>query len=206
MTVQRFVSLGLDADAELPDEIPAPSLSVNEASVDTARIALKLKSSARPILALCPGAEFGEAKRWPEEHYATIAGYWNRLGWQVWLFGSEKDRPVCERIISLSQIPAQNLAGRTTLEQAIDLLSLAEMVVSNDSGLMHIAAALERPTVAVYGSSDPSFTPPLSKNSQVVRLGLDCSPCFKRECPLGHLDCLKELSPDLVLAAMNKII
>ena len=120
----------------------------------------------------------------------------------VWLVGSAKDHVVGEEIVRLAGQNANvlNLCGRSTLEQAIDLIASARLVVSNDSGLMHVAAALDRPLLALYGSSSPTYTPPLSVHSRILTLGLPCSPCFKRECPLGHLDCLDGLSPDRVYA------
>jgi heptosyltransferase-2 len=126
-----------------------------------------------------------------------------RHGYAVWLLGSAKDRPVGEEILdhaSPGSLPL-NLCGTTTLAQAIDLLGAASLVVCNDSGLMHVAAALGRRVVAVYGSSSPDFTPPLSEKATIISLNLACSPCFKRQCPLGHLDCLQQLEPQRVLAA-----
>ncbi|PKO24625.1 MAG: lipopolysaccharide heptosyltransferase II, partial [Betaproteobacteria bacterium HGW-Betaproteobacteria-8] len=120
-------------------------------------------------------------------------------GWQVWLFGSEKDVPVTGSINQMTQNRCLDLGGKTRLGEAIDLMSLCETVVSNDSGLMHVAAALGRKVIAVYGSSDPHHTPPMSPQAVVLWLGLDCSPCFKRVCPLGHLNCLKQLAPERVL-------
>ncbi|MBU1665015.1 MAG: lipopolysaccharide heptosyltransferase II, partial [Gammaproteobacteria bacterium] len=186
---------------------PQPRLSVNPEAqqASLARLGLVL---GRPILALCPGAEFGPAKRWPEAHYVAVARAKLRDGWQVWLFGSAKDQPVTEAIAALAGEAAEgavqihNLAGRTSLEETVDLLACATCVVSNDSGLMHIAAAVDVPVIALYGSTDPGYTPPFSTRARVLRLGLECSPCFKRVCPLGHLDCLKKLGPEQVLEAL----
>jgi heptosyltransferase-2 len=122
------------------------------------------------------------------------------------LFGSANDVPVCNRINALAGDGCHNLAGRTSMAEAIDLLAMAAFVVTNDSGLMHVAAALQRPMVAIYGSSDPGFTPPLAETAQVERLALDCSPCFKRECPLGHLKCLRDMSPERVMTAMEEVM
>lgn len=210
LMVQRFVALALEQGAPVPAraDINAPQLRVDTSKADAAMMSLGLKKNV-PVLALCPGAEFGPAKRWPEQHYAAVAEDWLAEGRQVWLFGSAKDRAVAEWI--REHVPEKQrwrvhiLAGETSLEEAVDLMSLADMVVSNDSGLMHIAAALRRPLVAIYGSTSPDFTPPLHDQVEIVRLGLDCSPCFKRECPLDHLNCLNQLEPERVLQAMNRL-
>jgi heptosyltransferase-2 len=123
----------------------------------------------------------------------------------VWLLGSAKDAPVTAAIAA--QAPgAVDLAGRTDLGQACDLIAAADLVISNDSGLMHVAAAFGRPLVAVYGSSDPGFTPPLSDRARVLSLHLPCSPCFERECPLGHLKCLQDLAPARVIEAADALL
>ncbi len=205
MTVQRFVALGLAAGFQGIPEIPVPKLQVDQAAAEQAMQALGMGEKNRPVLALCPGAEYGLAKRWPEAHYAELAARKMKQGWDLWLFGSAKDQPVCAEIIKYTG-GGVDLSGRTSLAQAVDLLSLADAVVSNDSGLMHVAAALDRPLVAIYGSSDPNFTPPLNDRSRVVTLGLDCSPCFKRECPKGHLKCLQELAVAQVAEALSEVL
>lgn len=205
-TVQRFVALGLPDGAEPVVKVPEPQLLTDNDNGHAALQRLGLETGQRPILALCPGAEFGPAKKWPEAYYAEVARSWLQRGWQVWLFGSVNDADVCERINVLAAAECENLAGQTRLEDAIDLLGMANFVVSNDSGLMHVAAALQRPMVAIYGSSDPDFTPPLTETAQIERLGLECSPCFQRECPLLHLDCLNKLLPERVIASMEEVM
>jgi heptosyltransferase-2 len=201
-TVDRFVALGLEPGAPMPAPFPMPELRPERANLLRALQTLSHPMPQGPVLALCPGAEFGPAKRWPAEHYAAVAVAKLAKGWEVWLFGSEKDRPATAAVQAASGGRCLDLAGRTTLGEAIDLLSLATAVVSNDSGLMHVAAALGRRLVAIYGSSDPRHTPPMSDKATVVSLGLECSPCFERECPLGHLKCLRELAPARILAAL----
>ena len=210
LMVQRFVALAQSADQPVPqlDTITVPHLEVSEDSLQQAMAAHGLNTQ-RPVLGLCPGAEFGPAKRWPEHHYAAVAQHWIEHGGQVWIFGSGKDQPVADTIVEMLENSADEhavvLAGNTSLEQAVDLLSATTAVVSNDSGLMHIAAALKRPLVAVYGSTSPGFTPPLGDRVAVVRLGLECSPCFERECPLGHLNCLRQLPPSQVIDALQQL-
>ena len=205
-TVQRFVALGLPDGAMLRDPVPEPALETSNENGRAALQRLGLETGQQPVLALCPGAEFGPAKKWPEAWYAEVATNWLEQAWQVWLFGSANDAPVCERINTLAGGGCDILAGQTRLEDAIDLLAMATFVITNDSGLMHVAAALQRPMVAIYGSSDPGFTPPLAETAQIERLGLDCSPCFQRECPLGHLNCLNELPPARIIAAMEEVM
>ena len=207
MTVQRFISHGLDKNAPVRsiDSIPAPLLTSKEIDVQSVLAKFRL-SLDKKALVLCPGAEFGISKQWPKGYYAEVAQYYLSLGWQIWLMGSEKDVDICEAINQTSSNSCITLAGKTSLPEAVDLISQANLVVSNDSGLMHIAAALQAPLIAIYGSTDPGHTPPLSENHSVLRLGLECSPCFKRECPLGHLNCLKDLSSQQVINAAEGLL
>jgi lipopolysaccharide heptosyltransferase II len=206
MMVQRFVALGVARGEPSPERLPVPRLEIQASQVGGALRQRSLTRHAqRPLLALCPGAEYGPAKRWPAEHFGELARVRQGEGWDVWLFGSEQDRPVCAQVNEAAGGGCVDLSGRTTLAQAVDLLSLADAVVSNDSGLMHVAAALGHPLVSLFGSSDPAHTPPLSNRAQVLSLRLPCSPCFKRECPLGHLDCLRQLPVEQVLAALDAL-
>jgi heptosyltransferase-2 len=201
MTVQRFVALGLPKTASLPPECPVPKVVINQDQQQAVIEKFKL-TSLEKILALCPGAEYGEAKRWPANYYAEVAKQKIAQGWQVWLFGSEKDMATAELINSQAAGGCIDFTGRTSLAEAVDLMSLVDVVVSNDSGLMHVAAALDKKIIALYGSSDPGFTPPLNSKAQVISLKLHCSPCFNRECPLGHTWCLTGIKPEQVLNAI----
>jgi heptosyltransferase-2 len=208
LMIQRFAALALPKEAALPSALPYPELRI-----DSERQRQLLQSygltGPEPLLALCPGAEFGPAKRWPEQHYASVAAALLAQGWRVAIFGSAKDRAVSAAIIAQLPVSARagvvDLAGATALEDAVDLLASATAVVSNDSGLMHIAAAAGRPLVVVYGSTSPAFTPPLAERVEVLQLPVDCGPCFQRECPLGHMKCLVELEPSRVLAALERL-
>jgi heptosyltransferase-2 len=202
LIVERFAALAQPRGETLERPVPQPRLAV-DAERRAATVAKFALDTARPILALAPGAEFGPAKRWPVRHFAALARSMKDRGFQVWHFGSARDTPVAAQIVSLSGGIGVDLTGRTSLDEAIDLLSLAARVVSNDSGLMHVAAALDRPMAAIFGSSSPAFTPPLSARARVISLQLPCSPCFKRECPLGHTNCLEQLDPARVIAALD---
>ncbi len=189
------------------ETLPRPRLHIDPQIQQQTRDKFAL-SSIRPVIGLCPGAEFGPAKQWPTEHYATVAGKMIEQGYQVWLFGSDKDRQTTQSIQSYladeQQTHLFDLAGKTSLIEAVDMLACCESVVSNDSGLMHVAAAVGCQVVGVYGSTSPTYTPPLAEKKAIVHTDIECRPCFKRECPLGHLKCLKELSPLRVIDALNQ--
>lgn len=204
MDVQLFAALAFPFETEGPFDCPRPALQADAARAGAARERLGLAGGG-PVLALCPGAEYGPAKRWPPAHFAEIARRYDERGWRVWVFGSAAERALT-RVIAETAPGVDDLAGRTDLGMALDLLSIADAVVTNDSGLMHVAAALGRPLVAVYGSSDSARTPPLHDRVRALSLNLDCSPCFQRTCPLGHTDCLHKLDPDLVDDAVQEVI
>lgn len=196
---ERYAQLAEDKGAPVFQPLAPLHLTVSPAVQQQTLATLKLEHCQRPVV-FCPGAEYGPAKRWPVSHFSALARVLVERGHSVWLLGSGRDWPIGKEILGRSS-GSYNLCGQTSLEQAIDLISLAELVVSNDSGLMHIAAALGSPLIALFGSSSPEFTPPLSSQATVLRLNLECSPCFKRECPLSHLDCLQKMEPSRVLDA-----
>ena len=204
-TVQRFVALGCETNEPLPPEVRYPHLTVNNANRDRLVKALGL-SLKQPVVALLPGAEYGPAKQWPIEYFVTLARALGRLGARSWILGSHKERSLGEAIVKECGDSTCNLCGETRLVDVVDLLSIAAVSVNNESGLMHVAAAVSLPTIAIYGSSSPAYTPPLSSNAEVLYLGLECSPCFERTCRLGHSNCLKNISPEQVLSHVQPYI
>lgn len=198
----RYAALAAAPESQAQPAAVPPHLASTPEQQRAARAALDLPLDGAPIV-FCPGAEFGAAKRWPARHFAALASAVGHLDDPVWLVGSPKDAVIGEKIEQSCHGAVVNLCGRTTLEQAIDIIASARQVVCNDSGLMHIAAALNRPLVAVFGSSSFNYTPPMSPQAKIVSLELDCSPCFRRDCPEGHLRCLNDLMPERVLAAMR---
>jgi heptosyltransferase II len=194
--IDRFAVLATKTGL-IPEQMPYPELIVDQENLQRLRGELDLDTS-KPVLGLCPGAEFGDAKKWPESHFAALARRAIDQGSQVWIFGGPNDEVTGNIIQEQVGAGCSNLAGKTTLVDAIDLLSVCRQVVSNDSGLMHIAAAVGVHTSVVYGSTSPEFTPPLTESLDIISLNLDCSPCFKRDCPLGHKNCLNQLGADQV--------
>ena len=198
-----YAQLAETPGRKITGEIAQPVLRVDPLSVIAAKVALGLKPVER-LVALCPGAEYGPAKRWPAAHFAETAARLKAAGMTPIVLGTQKDVPIGLSIEQLSHGAALNLAGRTTLDEAMDLIAGSSMVVTNDSGLMHVAAALGRPQVALFGSSSPEHTPPLSDAAIVIYKHLACSPCFARECPLGHLNCLTGISATEVMEAIER--
>ncbi|MFV2057265.1 MAG: lipopolysaccharide heptosyltransferase II [Thiohalomonadales bacterium] len=196
-TVQRYVALAYTDLRDTIPSIPHPQLDIDEDNRNTLLERFKLGNQTK-IVALLPGAEYGPAKLWPVSHYGALAKKLVAQGLSVWILGSQRDNPMAEKIRRMGGETVANLCGKTQLEDAVDLMSLASVVVSNDSGLMHVAASVDRPLVALYGSSTPDYTPPLSNKARVVYKKLDCSPCFKRVCPLGHTNCLNFITVDEV--------
>ncbi len=203
LTVERFVALAQARPSSHRPEYAHPKLDADQLSAKqyVKRNGLSL---ARPIIGLCPGAEYGPAKQWPLEKFQALAEQISGQNHQVWIFGGPKDVASGDRIANgLDPDRVKNLCGKTSLLEAVDLMSLTSSVASNDSGLMHVAAALQLPLVALFGSSSPAMTPPLSEDAKILETELDCRPCFKRTCPLGHLDCLNLISVDRVAQALQ---
>lgn len=203
--VEFYARLAFDPKAPLPASIPNPVLARQPARERAARARVGL-GAADPLLVLCPGAEYGDAKRWPARHYAALASL-AAIEWPettIVLLGSARERALATEIAALSGQEVRNLCGETRLDEALALIATAAGVVSNDSGLMHVAAAYGRPQVAVFGSSDPRHTPPRSPRARVEWLHLECSPCFERTCPLGHTNCLNQVSPAAVFESLRK--
>jgi heptosyltransferase-2 len=203
-TVDRFVTLGLPFGTSLPAKLPEPALISNKNFAFATLKKLGVLTTPEKIIGLCPGAEYGEAKCWPAEYYAEVAIDSLSKGFQVFLFGSLKDSSITQKVNLLTGNRCLDLGGKTSLSEAINLISLCDSVVSNDSGLMHITSALDKRLIAIYGSSTPVHTPPMCSKTVIEYLNLACSPCFKRVCPLYHLNCLKNISSARVISDLYK--
>ncbi len=210
--VQHYLALShlLKDDKMHPSSEITPALTISalaKQSVEKKLVDSNINFNS--LFVFCPGAEYGSTKRWPADHFAKLA---NNLveensNAQIVLLGGQGDRELAQEIIlkTNGNPNLYNWCGSTSLDEAIALIGVAKAVVSNDSGLMHIAAALKTPQVAIFGSSDPAHTPPLSDKAKVLWLNLPCSPCHKKICPLGHLRCLNDILPQQVLATLNTL-
>ena len=211
--VEHYLALSqlLSDEETLAAKTLTPKLNVSSSAKQS--IDKKLSDAnidSKSVFVFCPGAEYGPTKRWPASHFAELATHLAQElpNANIILLGSKSDHQLAEEILQQSQdsVKIHNWCGNTSLDEAIVLIGLAKVVVSNDSGLMHIAAALKTPQIAIFGSSDPAHTPPLSENAKVIWLNLPCSPCHKKECPLGHLKCLNDILPQQVLATLNTLL
>lgn len=192
--------------APVPSALPRPALFVSKIASAKTMSQVGLQTD-RPLIVFAPGAEFGSAKRWPTSHFAQLAATILQFhaDAQIVLLGSGKDQAIAEDIV-MSAPEVRNLAGATSLEQAIALIAQADAVVTNDSGLLHIASALNRPVIAIYGPTDPAHAPPFSDVAKSLSLALECAPCRQRECPLGHHHCMRNLSPDMVWQPLRPML
>ena len=211
--VEHYLALSqlLSDEETLAAKTLTPKLNVSSSAKQS--IDKKLSDAnidSKSVFVFCPGAEYGPTKRWPASHFAELATHLAQElpNANIILLGSKSDHELAEAILQQSQdsVKIHNWCGNTSLDEAIALIGVAKAVVSNDSGLMHIAAALKTPQIAIFGSSDPAHTPPLSENAKVIWLNLPCSPCHKKECPLGHLKCLNDILPQQVLATLNTLL
>ena len=210
-TVKRFTALGLSSSAaKTTFTIDNPKLQIDNDSQQECLKKFEFDRD-RPAIALFPGAEYGPAKQWPLTYFKELAQKLVHEGFQVWVMGSQKDHAAGEAIVGKTTTISQsqyiiNCCGKTSIAEVIDLIAYCKAAVSNDSGLMHVAAAASCPVVGIYGSSSPEFTPPLSARAKILYLNLDCSPCFQRECPLLHLDCLYKISPQNVFTSLKELL
>lgn len=205
--VEHYADL-CKSSRDLDHAIRPPHLTPSKSALEAANNKLHAAGIEKNrLFVLCPGAEYGPSKRWPAAHFAALAesilaGHPRA---SVMLLGSASDQLIGEAIVSAITPKSRvfNWCGSTSLDEAIAIISMSSNVISNDSGLMHIAAALQVPQVAIFGSSDPNHTPPNSAKATIISLHLPCSPCHQRECPLGHLNCLNQISAEQVFAAIQ---
>ena len=195
-TVQRYVAHAYQPSdySVAPPEVPYPELHSDKQNTGRLLDDLGLKLD-KPVIGMMPGAEYGPAKQWPIEYFAQLATMLTDAGYQVWIFGSEKENNMAKEIVQNATSDKYNLCGKTELVDVIDLIACAEQVVTNDSGLMHVAAAMDVKVNAMYGSSTPEYTPPLTDSAEIFYKHLSCSPCFDRYCRFQHYQCLTNIEP-----------
>jgi heptosyltransferase-2 len=207
--VPFYAALADAPGAPLRSGLPKPRMVTSDAQVAAACAKVGL-DPARPLVVFAPGAEFGGAKRWPPAHFGQLAQHIlaRDLQAQVVLLGSPKDSDTCNEVIAAAGAPAGlvSLAGTTSLSDAVALIARSAAVVSNDSGLLHVASALNRPVIAIYGPTDPDHAPPFSDLAASISLRLDCSPCRQRECPLGHQNCMHGISAGQVWQTLEPML
>jgi heptosyltransferase II len=204
--VQRFVALAYPKNHALQfADCPKPKLEAYTNNINEKLADKKIAANDdRPIIAFCPGAAYGPAKRWPEQHYASLAEQCLKQGYAVWIFGGPQEQPLAATIQTHCKQQCVDWTGQTTLDEAIDLMAQCNLTVSNDSGLMHLASALSMPVIAIYGPTASTFAPPLCQKGMIVEhKNLPCRPCKKRTCPLQHHQCMQSITPKSLLTIIN---
>lgn len=201
LMIDRFCALGNNGNKVTNIEFPnlkinleAQKKLINKFNLDKDKI----------TIAFCPAAEYGPSKRWPPEYFAKFANLIPENSYQIIILGGPKDNRISSEISAKATRRVIDLCSKTTLADTIDLLAFAKYTITNDSGLMHIAASVGSKTFAIYGSTSASFTPPLSNNAEIININLECRPCFARTCRFGHYNCLKLITPEIVLEKLNK--
>jgi heptosyltransferase-2 len=192
---QKFYYLDLVATLGGPGDDSLPKL----------RHGYRAALDSPPLVALCPGAEYGPAKRWPLENYVAVAQQLaEKWAARLVILGAPGDAAIAAELAA--QVPgAENRAGQTSLADFMTVLESSRLVICNDSGAMHLASALGVPTVAIFGSTEPALTGPLGSRTTVLRHHVPCSPCFRRECPIDFA-CMHSIKPDRVIDAADKLL
>lgn len=202
--VDRYQALGQSLSNDLPPLYPQLQIAVQNQKGIIKQFKLSIE---KPVIALCIGAAYGPAKRWPHSYFAKLAQLCIANSWQIWIFGSGNEKHLAQAMMEALPVSihneVQNFTGKTTLLESVYLLANAWQVVTNDSGLMHIAAALTLPMVCIYGSSSPIYTPALNTKAIILHTKLSCQPCFQRQCPLKHMQCLYQITPEQVLIQLQ---
>ena len=212
LMIQRYLALGINfknlSFSDICKQKLLPSLtSSNTHKLETLKKLQYIKSNKK-ILTICPGAAFGPAKQWPAEYHAQIANTMLNNNWEIWLLGAGADMQIINKINTLTNNKCYVFGNTASLTNKIDLLKMSDIVVANDSGLLHITCAVNTPVIAIYGSTTPEFTPPLSDNNIILSIptkNLSCKPCFKRTCKYKHYKCLQDIAPNTVLESIKKL-
>jgi heptosyltransferase II len=207
---QVFEYLNLAAALGANPEPQPPQLFVTPEEIEATKKKFGLEKISNPVFGLNPGAEYGPAKRWPVERFIAAAKEIQQRTNCTWiLFGGKGDLPLCERIeseVQNAKCKMQNLSGKTSLRELMSLLKLCRVLLTNDTGPMHVAAALGTPVVVPFGSTSPELTGPVfSANAKILKSDAPCSPCFLRECPIDFR-CMNGISVESVVEAVLQTV
>jgi heptosyltransferase-2 len=209
LMANRYAALAYPIEKSLQIQADSPRISLDKQQITSLLATFNLEYQV-PTLAICPGAAFGSAKQWPAEYHARVIEYALQQSWQVIILGSKQDIAISEMIknnLAAKYLNKVNdLTGKTSLMQVIASIALADTIISNDSGLMHLAASLNKSQIAIYGSTSVLHAPPMNSLAESLHIEIDCRPCNKRVCPLKHHRCMRQIHPSMVIKKLKKII